>query len=496
MFFEILHKYGAVKDNRASYDEKVSKLYDKYNIPRIEIKLDFVDSIYEEFIKSDKSLIITGSAGDGKTFILRKIFKKLGGAEFKDGAVASGVTFVLDFTAVENKYEILQKAKKEKYIIAANDGILSDFEIEDDFLIKDLSKTSSAKNFSLLLDKILEYIDKYEEEKDCIIFKNIKTLKEVKSKVEDLIRMCDYNYEHVTMRRLFIFIANMILGSKSKTLYKKCEKEDFLDSNLYSNILGENLTSSARNKRPFEFMQMLSLGYKSSNEIDELILYADLKQNEELLKNHYFGLKEFYAKRDKFLENGDYSLIEEYMKFFRRHLYFKHGFNLIRYISFDEYKELFETLKDGKKVKKSIKKEIALALNRLFLGSFVNERDDLFIGTSFKNSNERVANEIIEKLDVREIDFEFVKGNDDEYGEIYLKIKNAKMLIDLDIYEFFKRIANGSLVNSFSNEFFERVMIFKSQLISEDELILFKVDERGRVELYELELGEDYVSLQ
>jgi len=498
MFFEILSKYGAVKDNKASYDEKVSKLYKRYKIEPIEIKLDFVNQIYNEFINSDKSLIVTGSAGDGKTFILRKIFEKLGGDKLVDGIEINGIKFILDFTAVSDKEGILKNAEKEKYVIAANEGILNEYDInEEKFIIKDLSKTSSVKNFSLLLDKVLEYIEKYEDEKDCIVFKNIKTLKEVRSRVEDLIRMCDYNYEHITMRRLFIFIANMILGSKEKTIFKKCEEAEFTDSNLYSNILGENLSASYKDKRPFEFMQMLSLGRKSSNEVDELILYADLERKENLLDNNYFNPKEFFAKRDKFLENGEFSEIEEYMKFFRRHLYFKHGYHLIRYISFNEFKELFKTLKNGQSVKKGIKKDIALALNRLFLGSFINERDDLYIGTSFKNSYEKTANEIIKKLDIRDIEFEFVPGNDDEYAEIYLKIRNAKMLLDLDIFEFFKRIAGGSLVNSFSNEFFERVMLFKSQLIEEsDELILFNVDEKGKVELFELELGEDYVSLQ
>ena len=496
MFFEILNKYGAIKDNRASYDEKVLKLYKKYNIPPIEIKLDYVNNILKEFLDSDKSLIITGSAGDGKTFILRKLFEKLGGdeREFKSICKVDNVTFVLDFTAIEEKENLLLEAQNSKYIIAMNEGLLNEYVDKDKFLIKDLSKTSSANNFDLLLDKVLEYIDKYETKTDCIIFKNIELLKEVRNKIRDIILMSDFNYEHITIRRLFVFISNLILGSKNKNLLKNCNDVNFLDSNLYSNIFAENLSASMREKKPFEFLNMLSIGYKSNDEVDKLILYS----KDEKLKNIYFDIDEFFRKRDLFLDNGDFNLIKDYVVFFRRDLFFRHNYNsLMRYISFDEFKTLFDDLKNNKTASKRIKKLIALALNRIFLGALINERDNLYIGSSFKGSNEKIANEIIEKLDIKEINFEFIKGNDEYYGEIYLVIKNKKMLLDLDIFEFLVRIANGSLVNSFSNEFLERVMIFKSHLIEEnEELILFDIDENGKIELTEFELGDNYVRLQ
>ena len=496
MFFEILNKYGAIKDNRASYDEKVLGLYKRYNIPPIEIKLDYVDNILKEFLDSDKSLIVTGSAGDGKTFILRKLFEKLGGdnKEFKSICKINNITFILDFTAIENKKEIILEAKNKKYIIAMNEGLLNEYVNKDEFLIKDLSKTSSANNFDLLLDKVLEYIDKYETKNECIIFKNIELLKEVRGKIRDIILMNDFNYEHITIRRLFVFISNLILGSKNQNLLKSCKDISFLESNLYSNIFGENLSASMREKKPFEFLNRLSIGYKSNNEIDNLILYS----KDERFKNIYFDVEEFFRKRDSFLDNGDYNLIKDYVVFLRRDLFFRHKQNsLMRYISFEAFKTLFDDLKDNKPVSKRIKKLIALALNRIFLGALINEKDNLYIGSSFKGSNKKIANEIIEKLDIKEINFEFIKGNDEYYGEIYLVIKNKKMLLDLDIFEFLVRIANGSLVNSFSNEFLERVMIFKSHLIDEnEELILFDIDENGKIELTEFELGDNYVRLQ
>jgi len=479
MFFEILKEYKKDSNKSAIIDEKVLKVYKKYNIAPIEINLDFIADILTKSFSSNKSIIITGSAGDGKSFILRKLYKELTDNEtLKDNSeveiYGEKIKFILDFTAVEDKKALLKKAENEKYIIAANEGVLSKYlENEDKFLIINLSKTSSYLKFKELLDKILEYIDKYEKET-----LNVKILKKIRPNLEKLIKIFDYNYSHLTMRRLFIFIAHIILD----------------EGDLYSNIFADKQKKSLQNTPPFKFLRTLSIGQKSNDFIDEMILFSNDKQ----LQNDYINLEDFYRKRERYLEEGDFSLIEREVIFFRRHLFFMHNhYELMRYISFDDFELLFESLKEGKSPPKKIKKELALALNRIFLGELVNEKESIFIASSFKNSNLKISDEIVEQVLIKNIEFEFIKGNDEEYAEIYLKINNKKMLLDLDIFEFLIRVAKGSLVNSFSNEFLERVMIFKSSLIVENEDIkLFNVDEKGRIELIELELGDDCVKEQ
>jgi len=600
MFFKLLAAYAPTSHNTASYDETVSKYSKKLGIQEINVNNGLLDKLYESFIEIPRSLIISGSAGDGKTYLLRKLYQKLGGNEqdwdksFNNTINFNNykVNFIKGFTESSDKIEVLEglynsiyKNSNELYFIAANDGILTDTlrdyesakphfldllnniekHIEehitnDRLILLDLSQTSSSKNFELLLNEILNYCDEYEsscpsltnEEIFCPIHSNIKLLKEksIQQQLINIIRTCDLNYNHITLRKLFMLIANTILGYKSeKKIFNNCETaiEHFKASNLktdasiYNNIFGENLSKSKREESPFRELRELRIGFETTNNIDGFLLFGDIK-NEDLynreLNNPYINLDLFKNKKINYLNGSDEESsnneedsnkeIQEFLIFFRRHLFFNiqnqlklenveiNRSELIAYKHADKfYNEVVLALKDGKSPQKSIIKELALGLNRVFLGELISKdaNDRLYIATSLIGTMSKLSSEIIDEIVFNKkssnegVSLKLTNGFDDEYCKVNLTIQYggeeiANLELDLHMFEFLCRISDGILPTSFSVEYYERVLTFKSQIVNhilneedlDETFNLFTLNEKeGTLQFNEIEIGNGNV---
>jgi hypothetical protein len=225
MFFKFLSYYGLTPTNNASFDEYILNLSKKLNVKEIKIDNGIYELILEELF-NDKNIIISGTAGDGKTYLLRRLFFEwIDGSkeEFKEFIPKIKIKekkfyFVKDFTELneKDKKKILNKLEKsifensnDRFIIAANDGILIDslrelkkYELLDliENLIEnkehekialfDLFQTSSYKNFKLLLEEILKRSKEIKcNYENCIIHNNIKLLEDetIKSQLLKLI---------------------------------------------------------------------------------------------------------------------------------------------------------------------------------------------------------------------------------------------------------------------------------------------------------------------
>ncbi|PLY12947.1 MAG: hypothetical protein C0628_07640 [Sulfurimonas sp.] len=337
MFFKLLAAYAPTSQNKASYDEHVTKLAKQLGTSEISIDNGLFSKLFDSFKKVPKSIIISGSAGDGKTYLLRKLYGTLGGNDnlWGDEYIPElkydnyKIRFIKDFTEVEieDKVEILDglyksiyENSKELYFIAANDGILTDTlrehlddkeylsvllnnieehidfnTSENKFILLDLSKTASSKNFELLLNEILKLSDQYESNCPslinndifCPIHSNIKLLKQnhIQKQLINIVRSCDFNYNHITLRKLFMLISNMILGYKGeKRIFNSCETAiEYFDSSyqksdasLYDNIFGENLSKSKQEQSPFKELRELRIGYETTNNIDNFLLFGDI----------------------------------------------------------------------------------------------------------------------------------------------------------------------------------------------------------------------------
>lgn len=590
-FFKLLSAYAAISGNKASYDEHISKFTKRLGVDEIRIDNNLLERLFGKFIVNQKPIIISGSAGDGKTYLLRKLFKEMGGdiQSWNEDYIPElefegfNVKYIKDFTEIEIKdkiraletlYRSIYKESNELYIIAANDGILTDTlrdalsehahfkklldliegsieqpNFSDDLILLDLSQTSSAKNFELLLKEILSLCDRYEsdcpslndKEIFCPIHANIELLKKeyIQKQLIGIVRSCDLNYTHITLRKLFMLISNMILGYKDKDrIFKSCrvaiEHAKGLNkksnSSFYNNVFGDNLTKSKQEQSPFKELRELRIGYETSNNIDDFILYGDI-ETEALyigeLSNPFFDFKTFYKHRENYLEEGNIETIREYLILLRRHLFFNYqnrikwgsieidSKDLIAYKHATEfYTEVITPLKKGRKVSKTIIKELALGLNRVFLGELLSKdgNDMLYIATSLTGTMSKLSSEVITRIafnqkDINQgIHLEYINGFDDEYCQIDLEIEYAgervaKLALDLHMFEFLQRIAEGILPTSFSVEYYERVLTFKSQIVNhilknqmadESYFNLFRLnDKEGTLQFNEIQVEKD-----
>ena len=64
-FFKLLAAYAPTSQNKASYDEHVSKYAQRLGVDEINIDNGLFQKLYDSFTSQVKPIIISGSAGDG-----------------------------------------------------------------------------------------------------------------------------------------------------------------------------------------------------------------------------------------------------------------------------------------------------------------------------------------------------------------------------------------------------------------------------------------------
>lgn len=74
-FVEFLRHYGPIPASDNMYDERIHDLIQSYNIESpIDIPPTRLDDVVENFESDDpKNIILTGTAGDGKTYTCRLV---------------------------------------------------------------------------------------------------------------------------------------------------------------------------------------------------------------------------------------------------------------------------------------------------------------------------------------------------------------------------------------------------------------------------------------
>ena len=595
MFFKLLAAYAPTSQNKASYDEHVSKYARRLGVDEINIDNGLFSKLFQTFADQPRSIILSGSAGDGKTYLLRKLYEQINGdtTDWGNTYIPEAthndyqIKFIKDFTEIEKKdkqavleglYHSIFEGSKQLHIIAANDGILTDtlresmhagniqhfgdlltliekhiddtHTIDGNLILLDLSQTSSAKNFELLLNAILDMADRYESDCPslsdptifCPIHSNIALLKKehIQKQLLTIIRSCDLNYNHITLRKLFMLIANMILGHKGeKRAFSSCEeaiahydgRSNMGDASFYNNVFGDNLSKSKQEQSPFKELLELRIGYETTNNIDNFILYGDIQAPElhtQRLANPFFDFDAFNTTKDKYLEEGDSTHIQEYLLFLRRHLFFNFDekilwngitINVNELMTYEHAEEFYESviapLKKGQSVSKHIIKELALGLNRIFLGELLSKEgsDRLYIGSSLTSAMSKLSSEVIARITFNEkglnqgIHLKLFDGFDEEYCKVNLEIEYAgkciaSLELDLHMFEFLRRIADGILPTSFSVEYYERVLTFKSQVVNyilqnqelDNSFNLFELnDTEGTLQFNEIQVEGDYV---
>jgi Cdc6-like AAA superfamily ATPase len=275
-WISFLRQFGPIPQNENSFDERIEASIRRWKVAPIKVELDYLQELVENF-RSDSphSIILTGTAGDGKTFYCREVWRLLQGDQSDwnpDAMVQELKVGKLTLIVIKDLSEITGEEKKKQlsliadtlagltddtlYLIAANDGQLLEGwsqleageqsrkirkEIEDllvsgrrrsnkfNFELYNLSRTTANTIFPKVLKAILEhpgwdqctdcqYLGAVEGQNPCPIFENKTRLEGtvenrlVQQRVSDLLELSELNGFHLPIRQMLILVANTILG--------------------------------------------------------------------------------------------------------------------------------------------------------------------------------------------------------------------------------------------------------------------------------------------
>jgi hypothetical protein len=259
------------------YDEAIQRALKKNNIQPIKFETPYLQELIDNF-QSDfpESVILTGTAGDGKTFCCREIWGKLGGSK-EDWETEEKIQelpikqkkliIIKDLSELkdEEKTQLLPQIAEaiidpyntEKiYLIAANDGqlieawniaentphveqvhqlietlLVEDKKEKSDFnlLLYNLSRLNNEEIFSRILEAVLTHSGweecnqcPYQNAADihqrCPIWENKTRLEGndnqqlMRQRIIDLLELSRHNGMHLPIRQLLLLITNLILG--------------------------------------------------------------------------------------------------------------------------------------------------------------------------------------------------------------------------------------------------------------------------------------------
>jgi hypothetical protein len=473
--------YGPIPTKDNLYDENLRRHSRRRGIRQIQFTHPFEENLLRCFDVSKglpASVILTGTAGDGKTFLCGRVWELLGGDSERWSSQETHSTLQLRTSADadcqfrEVKLHILRdlsawvpvqgadwptekrdlllrfcrsifrRNADEIFLIAANDGqltetirrLLPDPDVEEakivieDLLVSDsseragvslnlfnLSRGSSSQLFDRALDAFLAHegwTTCYSEAglpnqlfgTKCPIRHNYELLKEplIRSRLHDLLELCDQNGLHVPVRQILILLANSVLGHPDvKDHLMAADDVPGVVANsrsrasLYNNIFGGNLPESRRGSSLiFDYLERFQLGRETSNRFNNILIFGE---SHEELKDHFDRLiaaDEFYGADAEF-QGAKRAYVEgpgeeaefagrflELLAVQRRALFFKvpdselDELNIWELTVFKyggEYlRDLLSTLRAGRVIKRTIIARLIRGLNRIFTGMLSN----------------------------------------------------------------------------------------------------------------------------
>lgn len=271
-----LAAYGPIPAANNMYDEFVASESEKYGIRPLAIKEDVSERLVENFRSNHpKTIILTGTAGDGKTYTARQVYIKLGGniADWNDDQPEipltipdNGLTVIFvrdlsEMTAGEKarllprlRDALLQKGN-EVFLVCVNDGHLLKTwreHIRDDdqsyMAFKEMLRQDSETSDSLpglklinmsrhchagMVDNIIDEITDHPgwdgcpkdcpaKDNDCPVLANRDILRQrgeasVRRRLTQLITLAATDGEHLSIRQLIIIVVNALLGYRDSS---------------------------------------------------------------------------------------------------------------------------------------------------------------------------------------------------------------------------------------------------------------------------------------
>jgi hypothetical protein len=270
-WIQFLRKYGPIPRNDNMYDESIQHALRRSKIQPVEFEAPHLAELLQNFRgASPDSVVLTGTAGDGKTYLCRKVWEGLGGDrslwesddKVRRLALASGrqLTVIKDLSELRDEDRtflthmadaICNLNSSNVFLVAANDGQLVEAWHEapdspsvirvrgliEDLLVGErhhkegyalilynLCRTVAAGLLDVILKVVLEHPGwnsctgcrgQGESVGDrCPIWENYTRLQQplMQERLHSLIALCDQSAYHLPIRQLLQLISNLLLG--------------------------------------------------------------------------------------------------------------------------------------------------------------------------------------------------------------------------------------------------------------------------------------------
>jgi hypothetical protein len=560
-WISFLRQYGPIPRNDNMYDEVIQRTLQRKKLKPIAFETEYLNELLDNFLSNEpKSVILTGTAGDGKTYYCREIWEKLGGSMEdwqQDNKVYQMVLGEKRLVVIKDLSELIQEKKQALlpqiadaimggdlstiYLIAANDGQLIEAwsekgqsedvnivrQVLENLLIKDLRETdgfqlklynlsrqSSFILFSRILDAVLNHPGwgtcnqcSYQSQ-GCPIWQNKQRLEGVKDneitkrRLTDLLALCELNDMHLPVRQLLLLVANTLLGHPDATdKLMSCKQVAGIISNgstsqasLYRNIFGKNLSERRQESTEvFQVLRSFGIGVETSNQIDNILIFGaddpeldELYQSLVLIDSFYGADLKYQAQQRSDLEGDIANGRQEFLNTLqsqRQRLFFTIPdeqitdmkiWDLTVFHYAGEYlNDLCKTAKNRKKISKLIISRLVRGLNRIFTGLLIDNQDELILATSGSYSQAKISRVYEDSISVPRKRGESVSIELDE-NDIkpnlvvnLAEVEPIRFQLTMIRYEYLSRVAEGALPSSFSQECYEDVLAFKTQVLKQ-----------------------------
>jgi len=563
-WIRFFRQYGPVPTNENAFDEHIQKAARNRKMRAVSFDAEYLDELIANF-KSDNpvSVILTGAAGDGKTYYCRQIWEALGGSrslweEKREINVLSlsnqQMIIIKDLSAISLEdaqrilpqvaESIINRDTERVYLIAANDGQLMERwreipssslitsarrSIENllvneqreqagvDLRLYNLSRLPIRNVFPRILDAVLQhegwqtceqcpFRQPSDATKQCPIWENKERIEKdetTRTRLIQLLELCELNNVHLTVRQLLLLVANMLLGHPDAKEHLMTCKDAIriIDDgttalgSLYRNIFGENLGKRRRQSREREVFTALNrfgIGNETNSRIDKMLIFGKddpdqlASYQRFVLNDPYYGADYTYqSQQTAYLEGTTDDNGEKFLSMLRtqrQRLFFTIAYDAEKEVKLwsltvfqyaGEYLEIVQQLRQETTIaSKATLARLIQGLNRIFTGLLVRETDQLILATSGSYSQARVCHILEEYVSVTKKQGQQVvlKFDSSRFPLLIVSLGKAEQMkiplrLQLTRFEFLCRVADGVLPSSFSRECYEDILSFKTKLL-------------------------------
>jgi len=321
LWIQFLRKYGPIPQNDNMYDEAIQRASRHLKFRPITFESPYLKELKDNFrSETPCSIILTGTAGDGKTYLCRKIWEDLAGdldewnseKKLRKTRLHNGKILIVVKDLSELKDDEKQVLLKDMalslhdsssnmlFLVAANDGQLIEAweRIQGNSKVEEVRKsiddalfsgTSQCGKFPLLLFNLSEYgsVKLIERVLDalfahpgwdgcdnchyssndiaarCPIWENLQRLKDplLQKRLFSLLSLCDHNGIHITIRQLLLLSTNALLGhpeTKDQLMHCKDVPKLIQEGKAwYGNIYSNVFGTNLRRRRLPEIFEVL-----------------------------------------------------------------------------------------------------------------------------------------------------------------------------------------------------------------------------------------------